>query len=425
MDTFCEYDSLYALGAGIDAVGFGYVALCLENMRVLVISSHYRVYIKELVDTTAKSLEEINLIFHHNYLSEIVSLLPFSYSRMVKGFTKEKLVDLNAKPNNVNIHTISLFYIIPDGKNNILGDILFSKFNDYIKKSNIKFDIIHAHQTWPCGYAAVKLGKVYKKPVVITGHGYDVYDLPFRDKKWGTKIIWTLTGADAVITVSYRNKSIIVDRLGIPDEKVFVIPNGFSPAKFPNLPKDLVMDKLEIPCDKKIILTVGNLVPIKGHEFLIKAIEQVTKEEKQIQLIVLGDGPLKNKLQALCRKLGVENYVRFLGNKPHSEIPLWMNASDLFVLPSLNEGNPTVMFEALGVGLPFVGTKVGGIPEIITSEDYGLLAEPGNVEDLAEKLQIALDKQWDRGMILDYAQQFTWDRLAERLLKIYEGAIKR
>ena len=77
-----------------------------------------------------------------------------------------------------------------------------------------------------------------------------------------------------------------------------------------------------------------------------------------------------------------------------------MNACDLFVLPSLNEGNPTVMFEALGCGKPFVGTKVGGVPEVIASDDYGLLVEPADPEDLAEKILVALDREWDREAIL-------------------------
>lgn len=84
-----------------------------------------------------------------------------------------------------------------------------------------------------------------------------------------------------------------------------------------------------------------------------------------------------------------------------------MNACDLFVLPSLSEGNPTVMFECLGCGKPFIGTKVGGIPEIIVSDDYGLLCEPANSEDLAEKILIALDKEWDEEKIRNYAKQFT------------------
>jgi glycosyltransferase involved in cell wall biosynthesis len=96
-----------------------------------------------------------------------------------------------------------------------------------------------------------------------------------------------------------------------------------------------------------------------------------------------------------------------------------MNACDIFVLSSLNEANPTVMFEALGCGKPFIGTKVGGIPEIINSEVYGLLVTPANPDDLKEKILLALDRKWDHEAILKYAEQFTWKEIADEILKIY------
>jgi len=97
-----------------------------------------------------------------------------------------------------------------------------------------------------------------------------------------------------------------------------------------------------------------------------------------------------------------------------------MNSCDLFVLPSLNEGNPTVMFECLGCGKPFIGTKVGGIPEIIVSDDYGLLAEPTNSERLAETILLALDKNWDTTKIKAYSAQFTWAEIGKNIVDIYK-----
>lgn len=99
------------------------------------------------------------------------------------------------------------------------------------------------------------------------------------------------------------------------------------------------------------------------------------------------------------------------------------NACDLFLLPSLNEGNPTVMIEALGCGKPFVGTKVGGVPEIITSDEFGLLVEPGDMDDLAEKILVAQDMKWDRRFILKYAERYMWGRGAEAIMEVYPGKI--
>ncbi|GAH34690.1 unnamed protein product, partial [marine sediment metagenome] len=131
------------------------------------------------------------------------------------------------------------------------------------------------------------------------------------------------------------------------------------------------------------------------------------------------DGTLMKDLKSQIKKLRLEDYVKLIGSKPHDEIPLWMNAANIFVLPSLNEGNPTVMFEALGVGLPFIGTNVGGVSEIIPSEDYGLICEQANRKKLAEKILIGLDKEWDRDKILEYAKRFTWEKIAKEIIKIY------
>jgi glycosyltransferase involved in cell wall biosynthesis len=116
----------------------------------------------------------------------------------------------------------------------------------------------------------------------------------------------------------------------------------------------------------------------------------------------------------------LQDYVKLIGFVPDEDLPILVNACDLFVLPSLSEGNPTVMFECLGCGKPFIGTKVGGEPEIITSEDYGFLVEPANSKELAEKILIALDKNWNTECILDYAKQFTWNKISEQIVEVYK-----
>ena len=100
-----------------------------------------------------------------------------------------------------------------------------------------------------------------------------------------------------------------------------------------------------------------------------------------------------------------------------------MNACDLFVLPSLNEGNPTVMFETLGCGKPFVGSNVGGVTEVITSDIYGFLVNPADPDDLAKKIQMALDREWDHEVILRHANNYTWDKISQEIIKIYNRVL--
>ncbi len=393
-------------------------------MKLLVLSPHYHTFVKGQVEALSKQLDGIDVLVHHNYLSEIAPHIPLSYFRHVEKFSKRNLVDNRNIPDNVRVHVISTLYFTPDGKNSGLGDKLAKKFSNFILANNLEFDLIHAHFTWPSGYVGAKLSKRFNVPLVIMAHGYDVYDLPFRGNDWFNRVKFALDSANQVLTVSTVNYSVLTQNLGISKSKVSVIPNGFDPRIFRPMDKTRARQRLGLPQDKRILLNVGNLVPVKGHEHLIKAMVKIIKKRKDVLLVIIGGGPLYKEIKETVRQIGLEKYVSLTKPKPHEEIPLWMNAADLFVLPSLNEGNPTVMFEALGVGLPFVGTAVGGVPEVITSEDYGLLCPPADPECLAEKILIALEKDWDREKIRKYAEQFKWERIAKKVMGVYNGILK-
>lgn len=123
-------------------------------------------------------------------------------------------------------------------------------------------------------------------------------------------------------------------------------------------------------------------------------------------------------------KIKTEVYFITIEGKPHDEIPLWMNACDLFVLPSLRESFGVVQIEAMACGKPVVATRNGGSEEIITSEEYGLLVEPGDSEELAEKILMALDRKWDREAILKYAERYTWESISKEIMEIYYQILK-
>ena len=111
------------------------------------------------------------------------------------------------------------------------------------------------------------------------------------------------------------------------------------------------------------------------------------------------------------------------GNKPHTEIPLWMNACDLFVLPSLNESFGIVQIEAMACGKPVIATNTPGSREIIASDKLGLFCQPENEEELAEKIRMGLQMDWDREEILQFAEKFSWEKVAGDILRVYDTAI--
>jgi len=285
-----------------------------------------------------------------------------------------------------------------------------------------KFDIIHVQSSGPLGgFIPAVVGAFWRKLLnfkfVVTFHYRPNLNFILAHR---SLFSFVLAHTDALLVVSKKQKENFLLVFGQHfHSKIFTIPNGFDSRLFRPMDKALARKQLDLPQDKKIILNVANLVPVKGHKYLIEAMERVVKVRNDVVLIIVGDGSLRKDLERHVKKLNLEEHVKLVGAKPHSEIPLWMNAADVFVLPSLSEGNPTVMFEALGVGLPFVGTAVGGVPEIIISEEYGLLCPLADPECIAEKILIALDKDWDKEKIRKYAERFTWENIAKNTIKMY------
>ncbi|AMM53539.1 glycosyltransferase family 4 protein [Pyrococcus kukulkanii] len=380
-------------------------------MRVLIISSMFPdkdnrcicdIFVKEQVKALSK------------YLDEIYVISPVSVWRRLKSNVDFRDYSIG---DNVRVYFPTYVNFPPKGflrylwikseVKSILG---------VIKKEGLEFNVIHAHYSWPSGAVAVKLKEMFNVPVVITEHTH--ITLKQRIKKNDKILKWTWKNTDALIRVNKKDIQLIKDFC--PSLRVYHIPNGYNPNRISPIPKDKARSKLGLSENEKILFNLAKLYPYKGHKYLIEAMFKVVKYRNDVVCFIGGEGPLKKELQQQINQLGLQEHVRLLGFVPDKELSLWMNAADLFVLPSLSEGNPTVMFEALGVGLPFVGTAVGGVPEVITSEDYGLLCPPADPECLAEKILIALEKEWDREKIRKYAEQFTWENIAKKILKVYE-----
>ncbi len=390
-------------------------------MKVLVISPHYNTFVKGAVEALAREVESIEVLVHHNRLTDLLRFIPFGgYLDYARRFTREKLLNTEGKPENVRIYLISKPYFPPSSRNPRVGDIFAKEMLEVIRRERIETNLIHAHFIWPPGYIGAKLKEVLGLPLVITGHGYDVYDLPFRSEEWRERVSWALSKADAVTTVSSSNRRILVEELGLREKVVHLVPNGVSRI-FRPISREEAREKLGIPLEGRVILSVGSLIEVKGHEYLIRALKTVKERGYKFFAYLVGEGHLRGRLRELISSLGLEE-VKLVGPRPHNEIPLWMNAADLFVLPSLMEGLPTVMLEALACGTPFLGTRVGGIPEVVR-EGIGILVEAGRPDQLADAIEEALEREWDRDSIARYGSQFYWDRIAVKYVEIYERVI--
>jgi len=392
--------------------------LKIKDKNLLVICHSYNDFQKDTTINLSKYVDNVSVLVRYNPISNLSKYISFSG---LNQFNLKNKIDLTNNPQNIQIYPTPILYGPSDSQYKKIGQKHFRAAESAIEKNNIRADLIHSHFTWSAGYAGAKLKEKYDVPFLITAHGYDIYDLPFRDEEWKQKIKYVLNAADHIITVSNSNLECIKE-LNVKTP-VTVLPNGYRSELFHPRNSNECRKKLNLPLDKKIILTVGNLVEIKGHKYLIEAMSEIVKHRKDVLCIIVGGGKLQGKLEKQINAKGLNDHIRLAGGKLHDEIPIWMNACDLFVLPSLNEGNPTVMFECLGCGKPFVGTTVGGVPEIIVSDDYGSVCEPADFKELAENILLSLDREWDSGKIREYAKQFTWDEISKDILDIYSNLV--
>lgn len=285
-----------------------------------------------------------------------------------------------------------------------------------------KIDLINVHWIFPDGVAAAWIGKKLHKPVILTALGCDINLYPTMMLR-RIQISRALKTADYITTVSSDLKDRIVS-LNIPVKKVKVISNGVDLDLFQIMNKKEVRTKLGIPTDRAVILTVGSQDEVKGTKYLIEAFHMMSmKMESPPLLLCIGDGPLRLSLVSRVNHFGGGNDILFLGRKPHSDIPLWMNAADLFCLPSLREGYPNVVLEALACGIPVVASDVGAIPEII-DDSNGRTCRKGDPRDLSRQLIEALKTSWIRGTIREAVKDNDWEHCANGYYKMYRKILR-
>lgn len=295
-------------------------------------------------------------------------------------------------------------------------------------KVNKSSNILHTHTILPDGLAGVLLKKKLKIPHICTIHGSDINIYPFRNRFTHYMTRYALKKVDHLITVSNKLKAKVNEMVGIVNN-ISVIYNGADAEKFKPISKEIAKGKLNINETNRVILFVGNLIPVKGVNFLIESFARLQREYKKndIVLYLIGDGIEKETFISMVKRLNIEKDVFFKGKRPHNEIPLWLNIADIFVLPSISEGFPTVIPEAMMCGVPIVATDVGGISEAIIDNENGLLIESKSVEELTKAINTFLNNDQFKLKVIEagkrYSTDFTWEKNAEKTIKLYEEVL--
>lgn len=278
-------------------------------------------------------------------------------------------------------------------------------------------DVVHAHYVQPAGSIAVARGR----PTIVTSHGIDAYDWPFRREALRLDAVRTLKLADIVVGVSdFIGKSLgrLVDR---PIETVF---NGADVRIFGNPDRARARATLAISPEEPVLAFVGHLVPEKGILDLAAALRRLTRPPL---LLMAGDGPARGQMEAVLREGGIA--ARFYGYVQPEMTATILAAADAVTLPSHYEGLPVSICEAMLAARPVVATTVGGIPEIIKDHQTGFLAAPHDVEALSRLYAEVLADRAKAAAIGAKAQEFarehlTWDANARAYDRLYRQLVK-
>jgi glycosyltransferase involved in cell wall biosynthesis len=283
------------------------------------------------------------------------------------------------------------------------------------------FDLIHAHGmfTPPAGLIAQILSEKYSKPYVLTVHGSDVNILMEKRKK---VYLGVFESAQAVIFVS--NALLEKARsFGYSAKNAAVIPNGYDPQIFRSLDKDQVRRQLGIYTEGyKYVGFVGGLIEIKRADKLVEIFELIRKRVSKVKFIVVGDGHLRGKMEEQAKQKGLD--VLFTGMLEQSEVAKYMNAMDVMILPSRNEGFGAVVIEAQACGTCVVGSSNGGIPEAIGFEEYVVEEGLDFEERFAKKVVEVLQSGYDRQKIVQRAQKYTWEHIVKMEKQVYEAVLQ-
>lgn len=229
-------------------------------------------------------------------------------------------------------------------------------------------------------------GRIARVPVVVSG-----IRVAEREQKWHVQLERLTRGlVTHHVCVSRSVANFSLRKAGLRPETVTVIPNGVDVPRFSKA-KPFSNEELEASPDTQWIIAVGRLHPQKGHRILIDAAAPVLRANPQWRLMIVGEGPLRDELQARIDSLECQQQIRLLGFR--DDVPRLLKSAALFVLPSLWEGQPNVVLEALAAGLPVIATGVEGVAELIESGAKGLIVEPANIDALQTALSSLVESE--------------------------------
>ena len=325
-------------------------------------------------------------------------------------------------PHRERRHGIEILHprypVLPKLGTNVAPSLMFRAVLPILRRlhaSGTGFDLIDAHYFYPDGVAAVRLGAILGKPVVITARGSDVTWIP-RYRRAKRQIQWAAENASAIVAVSQALKGKLTN-LGVAPSHISVLRNGVDLDRFTSLDREMLRAKLGL--GGAVWLAVGNLVELKGVHVTLAALAKVA----DAILLIAGQGPEEARLRRLVDRLDISSRVRFLGTIPHARLCEYYNAADALVLASSREGMPNVVLESLACGTPVVAAPFDGVTELLDVPEAGEIASERSAEAIASAWLRLRERAPTRAATRSVAERLGWQPVVEAQCALYEEVL--
>lgn len=281
-------------------------------------------------------------------------------------------------------------------------------------------DVILSAWAFPDGVASVALAKLLGVPSVLRVMGSDINAFGLEPSR-RPQIQWVLRNATRIIAVSAALRDACVELEPACASRVDVIPTGVDLSKFFPSDRAEARSKLDLPSDRRVILVPARVSIEKGVQFFVEALAKLPGD---VMAVSVGGGPEQSKLAERAKVLGLSDRLRWVDHVDEKAMRLHYVAADLACLPSTEEGWPNVLAESFACGCPWVASNVGGVPDIQKLAPGGMLAKPGDAEDLAAALRVALTRPWDREAIAKGGASISLEETARKYVETCERAAR-
>lgn len=290
--------------------------------------------------------------------------------------------------------------------------------------SEQRVDLLDAHFGYPEGVGCVKAALDLDRPVFITMRGLERPVLQYRWR--GSQLLWALERCTGIVCVSQSLRDLAVSR-GIDPGKISVIPNAVDRKMFRPGDRAAARAALRVAPGSRLIVCVGMLVHGKGQHLLLQALARLRPRHPDLRLVLIGGTAHEPKypatLQRIAQDLGLNDCVIQAGPQAPPQVVLWLQAADLFVLPTYDEGCCNAILEAMACGTPVVTTPAGDNALLIDAPRRGLLVPIGDAPALGAGLDAALGRSWDRDDIARYGAGYSWAEVARQTEQFFRDRL--